>query len=534
MAVLLQVGSESNKEVGTVVDECQEEGQEPVLLTLDEKPDDHSKDSTDGLKSSIKDHDKLMAPFEVGPDKQELARDDSLPALPPRSPQVKTHQPLYDVDYRQTANNINSRHHHHWERHSHPEASRQPVRTLQRDLTYPSVPQRSLESPVSPLIHDSVSDLPRSYVFRRSPDCQVLANEFTSSLAQLPLESFRPACFLRQESYPSTIHDNSLGYAQEAGSKCHDASKMMTFQATPTSRPRAFPRTNPSYVGTYRRDRQGASYARIPASLHHIPSVGNEDCFRDSQLSSAHAFLPLSARHQAANGQAPAYANFDEAALDQRCAMFTCDGNNSRRINTAFGTISKKQLSLWSSKDGAAVLQYADPCITTGHHVHDSAHSGTGENENLAHSSRTLSINRFSDHGLPLDGHLGAKIHRPYNGHAQPDRVADDAFVIQMRRRSEPEYVNIPPGHGRTKLTTNNVKSFLGAHMETLVNSIPDSYTEHGRDSRCSDPPCMDRISLEEYSKERMDDPCLHSSRGFSPRNSDGRCHSLRNSGNRY
>jgi hypothetical protein len=54
---------------------------------------------------------------------------------------------------------------------------------------------------------------------------------------------------------------NFHGYAQEAGIRQSTdcAAHVATFQITPTIRPRAFPRTNPSYVGTYRRDRSSLS-----------------------------------------------------------------------------------------------------------------------------------------------------------------------------------------------------------------------------------------------------------------------------------
>jgi len=52
------------------------------------------------------------------------------------------------------------------------------------------------------------------------------------------------------------------------------AAHVSTFQITPTLRQRAFPRTNPSYIGTYRRDRPPA-YRRIDAQSTSL-GVANE------------------------------------------------------------------------------------------------------------------------------------------------------------------------------------------------------------------------------------------------------------------
>lgn len=472
--------------------------QDSKPLTERDKSSNESDEPSDERGSSATNH----GGSNVSEEKRESNLAEELPKLPLRSAQTKAHQPC-----KVCCNNVESRQYHpcHWERHSHPEAMRYPAHTIQRDFTYPSVPQRSLEFPVSPGVQDGISDLPtRTCVWQQSHECRMLVNEFTSSLAQLPLEGFHPSCYLRQESYPSYTHD--------AGSR-FDASKTSAYKTASMSRPRAFPRTNPSFIGTYRRERQ--SLTAIQHGMH------NNAAGDDGSLQLA---APFSSRsYAAANGQS-AYANFEELA-SQKCAKVNRSAANSKQINTTFGTISKKQLSLWSGKDSANVLSFADPCILTNFHVHKDVHN-VGEGENLPHSHRNQLGIRFGDHGLSLDGqipcHLGMKVQKRHNNHALSNQLSNDPFAVQLRRRSEPEYVNIPSGHGRMKLGTNNIKPFFSADVEMLVGSLPDNYSDHGRDSHCSDPPCIDRVSLDEYGKELSDDSCLLSSRGLSPRNSDG------------
>ena len=67
-----------------------------------------------------------------------------------------------------------------------------------------------------------------------------------------------------------TVSSQPVSTSQRPLSSCHPVTEhsrhsvahVTTFQITPTLRQRAFPRTNPSYIGTYRRDRPPA-YRRI-------------------------------------------------------------------------------------------------------------------------------------------------------------------------------------------------------------------------------------------------------------------------------
>jgi len=78
-------------------------------------------------------------------------------------------------------------------------------------------------------------------------------------------------------SGPSGVHSGQY----------QDVSQITAVQVTPRPKPRAFPRTNPSYVGTHRRD--GAAGANPSGNPN--PSVfGNPAAFRHVDTMAASAF----------------------------------------------------------------------------------------------------------------------------------------------------------------------------------------------------------------------------------------------------
>ena len=112
-------------------------------------------------------------------------------------------------------------------------------------------PQRSLDSPRP----QRSLDLHRALDLHRGS-----LDHMSTSVRE---SGHHPAMYQRQDSYPVTRDDYSIhGYARELPSQYPDVSQIHSVQVTPRPKPRAFPRTNPAYVGVSRRDGQ-PSYKRI-------------------------------------------------------------------------------------------------------------------------------------------------------------------------------------------------------------------------------------------------------------------------------
>ena len=122
---------------------------------------------------------------------------------------------------------------------------------VHRPIESPQLPQRSL-------------DLHRSFDLHRGSLDQV-----TSAGALHTSHSHHHPLYVRQESFP---RDDHFGYAREMSSQYPDVSQITAVQVTPRPKPRAFPRTNPAYVGVHRRDGQ-PSYKRINIEQHQPPTA---------------------------------------------------------------------------------------------------------------------------------------------------------------------------------------------------------------------------------------------------------------------
>ncbi len=134
----------------------------------------------------------------------------------------------------------------------HPNYVRRDFGDVQRSVVESPRPQRSLEVQRSLDLHHGSMDQMSS------------PTHFHTSHSH-----HHPLYIQRQESFP---RDDYLGYAREVSSQYPDVSQITAVQVTPRPKPRAFPRTNPAYVGFSRRD--GApSYKRINIEQHQPPTA---------------------------------------------------------------------------------------------------------------------------------------------------------------------------------------------------------------------------------------------------------------------
>ena len=118
---------------------------------------------------------------------------------------------------------------------------------------------------------------------QRSLDLQAVDSMSGSVHGQL---HHHPAFVARQDSFP---RDDFMGYAREMPSQYPDVSQISSVQVTPRPKPRAFPRTNPAYVG--RPTGSGSSYKRINIEQHQPPTAIYNQRFYEQQQ---HSFDTLS------------------------------------------------------------------------------------------------------------------------------------------------------------------------------------------------------------------------------------------------
>lgn len=182
-----------------------------------------------------------------------------------------------------------------------PPSSRRSQATSQQSSSYgympkefpKSSPQRSLESPKPQRAANVTLDFQRgggvSAPLLRSVDFQKPAAAATASelprssagdfsgsgtgIRGIPSNHYHPSYFQRQDSFPLTresSHHHGYGamVREAASTQYQDVSQITAVQVTPRPKPRAFPRTNPSFVSTQRRDGGGQpAYRKVDDSL---------------------------------------------------------------------------------------------------------------------------------------------------------------------------------------------------------------------------------------------------------------------------
>lgn len=138
-----------------------------------------------------------------------------------------------------------------------------------------SQPQRSLESPKPPPSAAS-ADAELAALATGSKAVNFKKSVMEASWTSADVDprfgtSGRGNChassyFHRQDSFPTARSSSRLNSWQTSG-QYQDVSQITAVQVTPRPKPRAFPRTNPSYVATQRRDGAlGGSYRKVSES----------------------------------------------------------------------------------------------------------------------------------------------------------------------------------------------------------------------------------------------------------------------------
>jgi hypothetical protein len=300
-----------------------------------------------------------------------------------------------------------------------------------------------------------------------------------------------PPVFVNRSEHQTPVPSRCSfhGYAQEAASRpSGDASAhVATFQITPTVRPRAFPRTNPSYVGTYRRDRV-PQYKRLDAQPMGY-GVGNPELswkpffdFTANPSSNGSSRRPISdgavAVQQAINRGSGSEIFWPATGQHAGQQPFHLPVSGADAIN-------RTSVNHRPHSDGIVVPRYSTTAANKNGHI-------------VSHNERSA-VNR--DSSMSGDG------------------VDHDGVVSQYaRRKSEPDYVNVSRNADRhskasmssfTEVRAESVAGYAGIQASVLSRLSPTAVYVNQQDlattafssrSACSFlEPITDGTSIEFY-----------------------------------
>lgn len=346
---------------------------------------------------------------------------------------------------------------------------------------------------------------------------------------QSPLHSpphlhHHPVFFGHQDSYPYATYDNPANYFGDLTGRFQDASQIANYQPQVTQqrpKPRAFPRTNPAFIGTRRQD-GGQSYRRVCQELQQAPSVA-----QNQQL------LDLHSQQGLALGRAQMSQSYLSDAIDRR-KMFRHERSDSDTSHSSFG-IGRLQQDTPEAQvicqQGAARDQYSDSLSSEGslRGVHVASSSGSlrcAAHEKDGFGMKILPYDRFSpcgsfhQHGNDIVGQFGYQQldeHQlKYNVEKQAQSAHGTPMIrIRARRNSEPDYANLP--------VIAYLQTEKGARLEDVKRSAVVQLKTEGTSNdelRSGDSlPSGDSLSPTEFCKRRDTPSSVQSG---STQNSEG------------
>jgi len=292
---------------------------------------------------------------------------------------------------------------------------------------------------------DEVRKAPKTVSRHSSEYTRSTNSEFTANFNNVTdakhLRSSSPVYTNKSEHQtPVPSRSSFHGFAQESGvfrQSTDSAALVATFQITPTIRPRAFPRTNPSYVGTYRRDRMPL-YKRFdsqPAGY----GVGNSD-------QSCKPFFDFTSNAPANGSRRP-----------------ISDGVVA--VQQVFNRVSGADV-FWTAA-GQYAVQQSSPFVVSGAEA-----VGRSTVNHRPHSDGMV-VPRYLTTAASKNGHTVSNIDRAVvvrEGQSDGDAGKQDTSGTQhARRKSEPDYVNVSRNADRNSKTS----------MSSFTDARPDSVTSY-------------------------------------------------------
>ncbi len=265
--------------------------------------------------------------------------------------------------------------------------------------------------------------------------------------------------------------DDLIGYAHETSPRGYqDVSQITAVQVTPRPKPRAFPRTNPAYVGVHRRD--GApSYKKINIETSAPPTAIYNQRFYE-----AHAHPPphpsfetmgLHTTHTSTAGIQAGGQSIYHGEHDPRHLLYgRHERSDSDTSHSSYGRVPSEMTdSLISQSSGQMKVSSSQ------RGDHSDSHSSQGSLRNIpdSHSSqgslRSVGLERdhvhevSSSHSSPrhqfnnnlemsnntIDNkHKGSSVLNNKPRHVQQQHIREQKQHGLARHNSEPDYANLP------------------------------------------------------------------------------------------
>ena len=335
--------------------------------------------------------------------------------------------------------------------------ARRDFSNVQHSLDSPQLPQRTL-------------DLHRSLDLHRGSLDQV-----TSPAGALhSSHSHHHPLYMRQESFP---RDNQFGYAREMSSQYPDVSQITAVQVTPRPKPRAFPRTNPAYVGVHRRNGQ-PTYKRINIEQHQPPTAIYNQRFYNAppqhgidppsggpSMQSSQTFFNdlsdrLALRHERSDSDT-SHSSYGISRLqhdmtDSMISHGSLSAGGRQSVTSACKDTHSDSHSSQGSLRGVPDSLSSQGSLRSGHE-HDHAHNSSSTTQD----SSPQHVHSHCSKSPPP--HKPIRVHRPNHKHSHSQRETKTTISSGTgttgsntssstqgsqksltRRNSEPDYANLP------------------------------------------------------------------------------------------
>lgn len=231
--------------------------------------------------------------------------------------------------------------------------------------------------------------------------------------------------------------DDLSAYAHDPqGSVYPDVSQITAVQVTPRPKPRAFPRTNPAYVGVNRRDGI-PSYKRINIETSAPPTAIYNQRFYDNHGQAGQSAYEHGG-HQSASIQTT--QTYSGEGGGDRHHLYRHERSDSDTSHSSYGRLP-------SDMTDSQISHYSGQTKHQRDHQSDS-HSSQGSLRNLPDS--------HSSQGSLRSSHERDHLHDLSSSHSSPRHVNNNVELAQdtssgvssqrslTRRNSEPDYANLP------------------------------------------------------------------------------------------
>lgn len=301
----------------------------------------------------------------------------------------------------------------------------------------------------------------------------------SSNNSSHPLSRFR-----RQDSVPILRDGGGRLHSWQTSGQFQDVSQITAIQVTPRPKPRAFPRTNPSYVATQRRDwGVGGSYRKVSSESNHQQmspvDVSHQTYYypgRDRVSSSYAGAQTLQASHL--------HYKDPVLAVEAKRAVLKNEEYDSDTSQSSTGSELNYQLHQLDSK---VLRPHANQLVSS------LRCSNTGVNQMAAFAAGTLAADcevasvMSSDLLSPVNsqnflkscksGSYLTQIDVPPRERPKKAAISHREPVLTKhhRRNSEPDYVNVPSGKEERSASVSQMLKSHGSHQ---TSTSPDRQVE--------------------------------------------------------